>query len=648
MNFINPAAFLLAALIPVIVVMYLLKLRRTERIVSSIYLWRQMTRDVEANAPWQRLRRNLLLLLQLLFLSAMILAIARPYTRSEGFTGQAAILILDTSASMTANDVSPTRLEAAKIQVRRLIDQMPDNVRITIITAGIEAQVLLSATNDRQLALKSVNEIQASMGNSDMGAALELASAIAVHQPGTEIFVLSDGNVTLPDRPSVKGVLRFIPIGSGNENQAVGLLSLEQAPGESSITAFAQVINYGDLPAERRLSFYVDGGVFQSFSLNLLPHSEQGVIAEGISADSQVVEASLISDDTTTDFLPADDRALGVIRPESTVKINLVTQGNLFLETALALLPNVEVTHVEPGPDSIYPAADLTILDAYLPVSSTLPSSNLLFIAPPRDTAYFDVVGMLDAPLPIPANEEDPLLQHVSLEDVNILDSVDIPLPDWARAIIIPQSGDQIVAKSSALLFRGEIDQRRVVVFSFDLHHSDLPLQVAFPLLLANTVGWLAPGFGNDVPTQVQPGTAVAFSVPIASTSSRSIANITRPDGSSVDIEAENGRVIFAGADQLGLYKLRWNSGEPIFFAVNLSSPLESSIAPVETLLIAGTTQQSLSTVKEAPQEWWRIGAILALLLLALEWLVYQRAALTRLYSRWVRRPAPQRPKAFR
>ncbi|HSJ53412.1 MAG TPA: BatA domain-containing protein, partial [Anaerolineae bacterium] len=104
MGFLAPAAFILALLFPVIVAMYLLKLRRTEQVVSSIYLWRRMVRDLEANAPWQRLRRNLLLLLQLLFLAALVLAIARPFSWAEGATGEALILILDTSASMAAVD----------------------------------------------------------------------------------------------------------------------------------------------------------------------------------------------------------------------------------------------------------------------------------------------------------------------------------------------------------------------------------------------------------------------------------------------------------------------------------------------------------------------------------------------------------------
>jgi len=113
MSFLTPAAFALMALTPVIVAMYLLRLRRTEQIVSSVYLWQRMVRDLEANAPWQRLRRNLLLILQLLFLIFLILALARPFTWAKGASGQALILILDISASMAATDVAPSRLESA-------------------------------------------------------------------------------------------------------------------------------------------------------------------------------------------------------------------------------------------------------------------------------------------------------------------------------------------------------------------------------------------------------------------------------------------------------------------------------------------------------------------------------------------------------
>lgn len=137
MSFLAPLALLAAAVIgPIIVAMYLLKLRREERTVSSTFLWQKMVRDVEANAPWQRLRRNILLLLQLLILALLVLALARPFFRAEGISGRNLIVIIDRSASMGATDAGETRLEAAKQQAITLIDQLPDGGRATVIAAG--------------------------------------------------------------------------------------------------------------------------------------------------------------------------------------------------------------------------------------------------------------------------------------------------------------------------------------------------------------------------------------------------------------------------------------------------------------------------------------------------------------------------------
>src|ERR671939_2088581 len=127
MAFLAPLALISTLIIgPIIVAMYLLKLRREERKVSSTFLWQRMVRDVEANAPWQKLRRNLLLLLQLLLLLLLALALARPFFPTAGIAGRNLIVILDRSASMGATDAPGVRLDAAKQQAIALIDQLPD------------------------------------------------------------------------------------------------------------------------------------------------------------------------------------------------------------------------------------------------------------------------------------------------------------------------------------------------------------------------------------------------------------------------------------------------------------------------------------------------------------------------------------------
>ncbi len=197
-----------------------------------------------------------------------------------------------------------------------------------------------------------------------------------------------------------------------------------------------------------------------------------------------------------------------------------------------------------------------------------------------------------------------------------------IPLPPWARAVIV---GD-----STPLLFAGEVDGRRVAVLAFDLHRSDLPLQVAFPLLLANLTGWLAPGSGSDLPAQVAPGAAVALTLPPEVES----AKVTRPDGSTARLVPEGGRIVFADTAQLGVYEVAWGETGQAGFAVNLFSPQESDVRPAEALPVVGAGVVGEEVRPQgARREWWRPLAWIALALLMSEWLVYHRASLARLWG---------------
>jgi Ca-activated chloride channel homolog len=651
MSFLAPGAFFLGLLLPVIVALYLLKLRRTEREVPSTFLWRRMVRDVEANAPWQKLRPNLLMILQLLFLLALIFALARPFTWSNGVGGQAAIIILDTSASMAATDVAPSRIESAKERARQLVDDLPDNARVTVIDAGREARVLLSSSVDRRQAHLAIQGVQAGTGGSDLGVALELASAIASRQPGTEIIVLSDGRVELPERLSVKGALRYIPFGLDGENQAISLLTIDRGN-----TAFVQVTNYGKAQASRRLSLFADGLLVNAYDLtDIPPGGQRSVIAENLPEGTQMIEARLDGSDT----LALDDDARA-IRPQSRpVPVTLVGPGNKFIRTALSLLPGVILTEQivgeppvsEPTPVGALPTATpeptatppttvvpstpaLVIYDSYIP-EQIPPGGSLLFIAPPASSPYFTVTGQVEAPVPRAVDPSDPLLANVSLSDVAVRDSVQVPLPEWATPVI---SGELQDAAGNGpgnvpLLFRGEVDGRRVAVVAFDLRHSDLPLQIAFPLLWANLVDWLVPGAGSAVPDQVAPGETLSFPVPEGAET----AVVTRPDGEHITLQPDAGRFVFTDTTGLGEYTISFRPAETASlqtaaFTVNLFSPLESDLLPAGSLpgveTQAGADGQAN---RQAQREWWRPLALLALGLLVGEWLVYQRAALVKI-----------------
>src|SRR2546421_13070509 len=109
MSFLSPIAFAFAAAIPVVIVFYLLKRKRIVKLVSSTLLWQKFLAETQANAPFQKLRHNWLLLLQILLLILAILAISRPYFTGNATSSTLRVMILDASASMQSTDVAPSR-----------------------------------------------------------------------------------------------------------------------------------------------------------------------------------------------------------------------------------------------------------------------------------------------------------------------------------------------------------------------------------------------------------------------------------------------------------------------------------------------------------------------------------------------------------
>src|SRR6267378_8394420 len=114
MNFLAPAAFFFAAAVPVVVVFYLLKRKRVVKLVSSTLLWQKFLSETQASAPFQKLKKNWLLILQIILLIVVVLALSRPFFASQSKPAELRVVILDASASMQATDEAPTRFERAR------------------------------------------------------------------------------------------------------------------------------------------------------------------------------------------------------------------------------------------------------------------------------------------------------------------------------------------------------------------------------------------------------------------------------------------------------------------------------------------------------------------------------------------------------
>src|SRR5574337_120705 len=126
MQFLTPTFLALSALAAPILILYMLRLRRRDVPISSTMLWQRLMQDREANAPWQKLRRNLLLLLQLLILALLVFGLARPFVPVPSVASGSVAVLIDASASMNSNDMpgGGTRFDAARDQARTLVGDL--------------------------------------------------------------------------------------------------------------------------------------------------------------------------------------------------------------------------------------------------------------------------------------------------------------------------------------------------------------------------------------------------------------------------------------------------------------------------------------------------------------------------------------------
>src|SRR5687767_6972409 len=150
-TFLNPLAAAIAAAVavPALLVLYFLKLRRREMPIPSTLLWKKAIQDLQVNAPFQRLRRNLLLFLQMALLMLLILALSRPVTFYTQGAGKNTVIIIDRSASMNATDVNKKpRLDEAKRRAKDFVETLRGGEAARGIGIDGRAQNVPESTGD--------------------------------------------------------------------------------------------------------------------------------------------------------------------------------------------------------------------------------------------------------------------------------------------------------------------------------------------------------------------------------------------------------------------------------------------------------------------------------------------------------------------
>jgi hypothetical protein len=261
---------------PLLILLYFLKLKRRPLAVPSTFLWRKSIEDLHVNSLFQWLRQNVLLLLQLLVVLMLMYGLLAPRFHAAAGRGKHYILMIDNSASMSATDVDPNRLEQAKADALKEVDAAGDDDSGMVIVFNSNAEIRQSYTTNRHLLRQVVRAIEPTQRTTRIDEALTLADSLAnptrsadneaakpenpepgkerVYVPAegipTEVHLFSDGR--FPDAPDFalgRLDLKFHGLGKpGVENvDNVGIVAFNAMRDETDATKlqlFARVVNY--------------------------------------------------------------------------------------------------------------------------------------------------------------------------------------------------------------------------------------------------------------------------------------------------------------------------------------------------------------------------------------------------------------------
>ena len=648
LSFVQPAALLYGLLAIPILLLYMLRMRRREQHVPSVMLWSMLLRDRRATTPWQKLRRSLLLLLQLLILASLVLAMARPALPVATVVEDSLIVLLDASASMQAVDVSPNRFERARRAVEELIVNLAPGTSMNLVLVGDEPQVLAAASSDKAQLRAALALAGPGNGPADWSSALALAAGVAAQaSAGATVVIVSDGGLQGQTLPSLPAQVRYLPIGESDDNLAISAMALQQTPRGTEL--FLQVHNYAADERQAVVSLDIDGRLHQAERIVVAGGESLDRIWYGTPAEGRVYRAQLKRIDSASgkplDALELDDVAYAIQRPSRERRALLFpyqsapARYNVFIEKALLALDELSSYRaVPPEGGQITPPEEpfgLYIVDGIWP--GTLPLGALLMVNPPENP-FIRVDGVRAVTGPVRVAEHS-LTRYVNWGNVQVAEA----------KVADPPPGSHILVEAAGLplVFISEVEGRRIATITFDLRESDLPLQIAFPILFAELVRYLAPAQAVD-DIELQPGRPLSFNLGSEVTQ----VIVTSPSGRVYHLEPSASGFTFTGTGELGLYLLEYSGTSTPGrdqFAVNLFEPGESSIRPAEAVSIGGDVISETTSGEIGLRELWPWLILAALLILLLEWWIdHRRPIRPKLSPQPPRRarPEPQRVSA--
>lgn len=507
---------LLLPLIAVIIIFYLLKQPSKEKLLSSLSLWQSAYRQQHSEKPWEKFRHDLLMYLQIAAILFLILSLCAPVVKGIQKTKQI-MLVFDTSASMqTLYSKETTRLEQAKKEAKKLLNDSRNNFVVTIISCDSEAQLVLNNSKNRQSIEDAIDAIEPTDCAGTLNTSIPLCESVYSQWNSGTCFFFTDASLHTKSLPSKiydlstsaesdekdtskkeTSLTENRPTGETagsyldfNTALSIWNVSMDQ---EHNLSIDANVSNYGEMTVKGEINYYINDTLVDIQDFMIQKNSSISVDNKEILIDKHTEYPLRIRAELSTkDALAADNTAYYVFYENYiSNRTLLATKKNSFLESALLGFSQIDqenlykITSMEDyDPDAAY---DLCIFDGMLP--ETLPKTGAILLFPDAENmqAWADALSGLLPDVSCTGISENKYLNLVTspvstnLENCAfpVLKTLSMQIPADAEAIFRLDSSD-------ACGYIQRTGGRTLTVFGFDLHDTDFPLQTDFPILMYN------------------------------------------------------------------------------------------------------------------------------------------------------------------
>ena len=634
MNFLSPIAGLVlaAAVLPPLLLLWFLKLRRARTPVSSQRLWREAIEDMRANAPFQRLRWRWLLVLQILVLLLIAFAIARPRVQGAGESGQRTILLIDTSGSMRAVDTDDgrTRLEHAKDVALARIDALhgggalfSESGETMVLSFSGDAVVECRFTSSAAELRRSIAEITPTDQPTRAVPALRLARAYATNTDPESpwpvggpavIECISDGRIPdLADRFLEAGEsLVYHRVGSADpKNWSYSVFAADRDVRDPrQVRVLVGLIAEG-AAVDGELVLRVDDAVVATRTIAApeprddAPYARLDLVLGPFTLDAG---ATLEAEVVVSDANPADNTAWLELPPPNPLRVQAIAPVPDLVRFGLESLSPASFDVVD-SVEALQTGYDFTVWPAESLGDAILPEGRHLVLGGIPKGLGIRQVSDQTAPAVVMAIEAlHPVMRGVGVGRLEILNA-----PTWkaSRGVTELMSGP-----GGGLVFAAEPPGRRVVAVGFDPMQSNWPALPGFIAFLANTAAWL-----SEVPeaNAFEPGDVMRLQgTPGAN------AMLSGP-GLEVEIPFDfDGRGEFGPLRSVGRYVVQSPGQRATGYAVNRTDVEENLLGSSEVLQLRGTAiSDEVSGSAKKSIRVWILLVVLAVLLG--EWWLWRR-----------------------